>query len=136
MRHLGGDVKPEDLVAEYWEFWPLFRGNREERLAAEHGAADDAVREAIGVGDPSVVSLLVALAEGAPSDDDAGLLGAGPVEDLLTLHGPRMAQPEGKELLDEVDSAARRSPRFRLALKSVSMGDQIPTKVQEQLLRF
>lgn len=60
-------------------------------------------------GQPSSVALLVALAEGAPSDDDAGLIGAGPLENLLAVHGRRMSRPEGAALLEQLDAAARTS---------------------------
>lgn len=128
----------EELVGAYWKSWRLRRGNRDERLSAEHGDhwADDAVDDAVEGGEPASVALLVALAEGAPSQDDASLIGAGPLENLLVAHGRRMSQPEGAELLEELDAAARTSPRFRRALRSVHVGDEVPKGVRERLFRF
>lgn len=128
----------EQLVAAYWASWRRRRGNRDERLSAEHGDhwADDAVDDAVEGGQPASVALLVALAEGAPSDDDAGLIGAGPLEELLVSHGRRMSQPEGTALLEELDAAARTSPRFRRALRSVDLGDDVPKEVRKRLFRF
>ncbi len=128
----------ERLVGAYWESWRLRRGNREERLSAQQANhwADDAVDDAVEGGEPSSVALLVALAEGAPSDDDAGLIGAGPFENLLVAHGRRMSQPEGAALLEELEAVARTSPRFRRALRSVHVGDEVPGKVRERLFRF
>ena len=128
----------EDVVAAYWEQWRLRRGNREERVTAENakdwpgGAVDDAVE----AGQPSVVALLVALAEGAPSEEDAGLVGAGPLEDLLVVHDRRMAQPDGAALLDELDTSARRRACFRRALSSVWVGVEVPREVRQRLFRF
>ena len=128
----------EDVVAAYWEQWRLPRGNREERVTAENAKdwAGEAVDDAVDAGQPSVVALLVALAEGAPSEEDAGLVGAGPLEDLLVAHGRRMAQPDDAALLDELDTAARRSARFRRALSSVWVGEEVPREVRQRLFRF
>lgn len=128
----------EELVSAYWESWRLRRGNREERLSAQRADqwADAAVDDAVEDGQPSSVALLVALAESAPSEGDAGLVGAGPLESLLVAHGRRMSQPEGAALLDKLDAAARTSQRFRRALRSVDVGDEVPRAVRERLFRF
>ena len=128
----------EDLVAAYWEEWRLRRGGRKERLAAEHAEnwAGRRVDEVVESGEPSAVALLVALAESAPSDDDAGIVGAGPLEDLLVTHGGRMLEPDGAALLDALDTAARRSARFRLALGSVWVDEEVPEEVRQRLFRF
>ena len=47
-----------------------------------------------------------------------------------------MSQPEGAALLDELATAARTSPRFRRALRSVDIGDEVPKEVRERLDRF
>ncbi len=125
-------------MASYWEYWRLARGTRQDRLAIERARhpAREAIDEAVEAGNPSVVQILVALAEAAPSDEDAGLVGAGPIEDLISTHGQRLACRDGSQLLDELDAAARRSPRFRRALQSAWMGDEVPTSVRERLGRF
>ena len=131
-------MRDEDVVTAYWEHWRLLRGNRQERLAAERrpDLARQVIDEAVESGEPSAVSLLVALAEAAPSDYDAVLVGAGPLEDLLVAHGRRLARPEGVALLEEIDAAARRSRRFRQALASVWVHDEVPEEVRGRLFRF
>ena len=66
-------------------------------------------------GVPGVVDLVVALAVAAPSDDALAYLGAGPIEDLLNQHGPR--------LVEEVEAAAVENPSVARALLSVVFDD-------------
>lgn len=125
------------FLDDYWEYWRLSRGTRDDRIHAggrrrSHEAVDDAVE----AGEPGVVELLVALAEAAPSEEDAGLIGAGPIEELLSCHAARLATPAGADLVDAIDTAARRSARFRRALKSAYMGDEVPMPVKSRLGRF
>lgn len=130
-------VFDEDIVRGYWEHWRRSRGNREDRLEAEEGSrSHDLVDAAVRAGEPSVIDLLVDLAEAAPSDDDARLVGAGPLEELLSVHRGRLAVAEGAALVEAIDAAARHSPRFRRALGSVHMGDEIPAFVRARLGRF
>ena len=125
------------MVAGYWDEWRRLRGSRAERLEAARGnPAHDAVREAVDGGDPSVVDMLVALAEGAPSADDARLVGAGPLEDLLSTHAGRLLAEDGAALVDAIDTAARRSLRFRSALAAAYLGDEVPAAVKARLARF
>ena len=128
----------QQVLHDYWEQWRLAGGNRQERLAAEGGGdrSHYQVSDAVEAGDATVIELLVALAETAPSDADAGLIGAGPLEELLSVHASRLATVEGAALLDAIDAGARTSRRFRLALRSAFMGDEVPTAVKERLRRF
>lgn len=130
-------MSDQQLLRDYWEYWRLARGCREERLqAGELRHPHDGVADAVEAGDPSVVDLLVALAEAAPSDSDAGLIGAGPLEELLSVHRGRLATAGGADLLDAIDVAARRSSRFRRALQSVDMGAEVSEAVKQRLQRF
>lgn len=127
----------QQLLDDYWEYWRLSRGSREERLRAKgrrrsHEVLDDAVE----IGDVGVVELLVALAEAAPSEEDAGLVGAGPRDELLFSHSARLATPDGADLVEAIDTAARPSERFRRALRSSYMGDEVPEPVKRRLERF
>ena len=132
-----GGVFDQDVVDDYWEHWRLFRGSRADRLEAQkRNVSVEVLYDSVQEGGPGVIELLVALAEAAPSDDDAGLVGAGPLENLLSLHGSRLATADGSALLDVIDTAARRSPRFRCALRSAYMGDEVPASVRTQLRRF
>lgn len=125
------------FLHDYWEHWRLAEGDREERLRAERGSvAHERVSDAVESGNPDVVELLVALAEAAPSDSDAGLIGAGPLEELLSVHGARLVTRDGAQLLDAIDTGARRSARFRRALRSAYMGDEVPAPVRSRLQRF
>jgi hypothetical protein len=130
-------VVDDQLVQNYWEHWRLARGDRAQRLCTQRGSTGhESVREAVEVGDPAVVDLLVALAEAAPSEDDAGLIGAGPLEALLSAHAALLATGEGAPLLDAIDVGARRSARFRRALRSAYMGDEVPAAAKSRLQRF
>jgi hypothetical protein len=135
-----GGVDRAELVKAYWEEWRLFQGTREERVAREDARSyEDAgslVDDEVERGDPSVVELLVALAEAAPTDDDVGLVGAGPIEDLLSTQSGRLRTPEGADLLDAIDTAARRNARFRQALRSAFMGDEVPAVVKDRLAKY
>lgn len=127
----------DQVVQDYWEHWRLARGNREERLRAQRGLeAHNHVHDAVEEGDPTVVDLLVALAEAAPTEEDAGLIGAGPLEALLSVHAALLATGKGAPLLDAIDVGARRSARFRRALRSAYMGDEVPAVAKSRLERF
>lgn len=105
------------IVAGWWEYHRLSRGNRVERKALEvgdHAAAQrgrDAVDAAVDDGGPATVALLVALAAAAPSPADALAVGVGPLEDLIHQHGD--------SLIDDIMSGAASSQPFRIALASV-----------------
>lgn len=55
-----------------------------------------------------------------------GLLAAGPLEDLLSLHGPKV--------IDRIELEARANPRFSLLLGGVSQLQTVP-EVWERVLR-
>jgi hypothetical protein len=130
-------VTLDSLVTQYWQEVRLARGTREERLRAENECeASNAVYDQVWQGDLAVVDLLVALADGAPTDDDAGLVGAGPLEELISFHTARLASADGNDLLQALDSAVRQHPRFRRALESVFMGDEVPEVLRSRLGRF
>lgn len=125
----------EPLVTQFWEEQRLSHGSREDRLRAG-SEAWNAVDDQVEQGDPAVVDLLVALAEATPTDDDAGLIGAGPIEELISVHSGRLGTADGAELLEALETAARRHPRFRSALRSAFLGDEVPDVVRERLQRF
>lgn len=84
--------------------------------------------------DERIVEVLVKLAETAPSDDEVGHIGAGPIEDLLYENRERLGQPKD-ELLEQIDEAARRSSRFRRGLSSALLVD-LPEAAVQRLGRF
>ncbi len=126
-----------DTVESYWQYHRLCRGTREDRLlASQHMWAVDAVAEAVQKGEPSVISLLIALVEGAPNDDEVRVVGAGELEDLLVTHRKRLARPEGRELLGALDTAARTNGRFRRAMRSVFLQQEEISDEVRRLFRF
>ena len=100
------------------------------------GVVDEVLDEAIRAAPVAAVALLRELAEAAPDDEGPCDVGAGPLEELFVAHARDLRSDAGRPLLDAVDTAARRSRRFREALRCVYFGDEIPPAVVEQLRRF
>lgn len=71
-------------------------------------------------GDRAALDRLVDLANSASSSEELNYLGAGPVEDLVRVFG--------ESLIDEIEEAARRSPSFLSALRSM-----YPTLIPESI---
>lgn len=111
------EFDPAGLVPAWWAYQRLASGGRAERKALELGepadavAAARAVDEAVHRGGQQALALMSALVDGAETDDDLALVGAGPLEDLLVRHGTN--------LVDEVDDLARRNARFARAMNGV-----------------
>ncbi len=63
------------------------------------------------MGGPDVVELLAALNDAGPSDDRGCTVGAGPLEDLIWMHGDALA--------GTIERLARQSPSFATALSNV-----------------
>ena len=63
--------------------------------------------------------LILALVEGA-NEENLGIVGAGPLEDFVRIHGKSWVEP--------IETAARRDPKFRAALGCIwlSRGDLPP----------
>ena len=99
--------------------------------AGELGAAAEFLETACEDAVPGVVDALVALAEQASSAVDGdrliGLIGAGPLENLVSHTG------NGLRVLDEVTQAAERSAAFRAALSRVALGADVPEPGQVRL---
>ncbi len=110
------------VVFAYWARYRLAVGGRASRLRAEAGElawAVNFVDDAARGGSPEVLALLDALVE-AP-EADLGYLGAGPVEDLLSHHGPRFDAA--------IAERCRRDGGWRTAVAGVWLDD-----ANEQLL--
>jgi hypothetical protein len=94
----------------------------------EYGEANDFIHEACDDAVPGVVDALVVLAEAVDGDADVlGLVGAGPLEDLVSHSG------NGLRVLDEVDRAAQHHPALRAALRAVVLGEDVPQPVLTRL---
>lgn len=124
-----------EVVDDYWEHWRLLRGDRKDRLQARAagGRSHDLVDEAVEEGNPSAIELILALTEAAPSEGDCSLIGAGPLEKLISIHSARFANPDEASLIGAIDAAAKGSRRFRRALRGVVMGSEVPDAVQNHL---
>lgn len=125
-----------DFAAAWWERRSSAT-SREERLRRERepDLAGEVVDEAIEWAPASAIALLWYIAEVVPPGQSPRAVGA-PLEDLLASHAPRLRSPEGDDVVDAIDEAARRSPQFRDALRAVYFGDDIPSEVVARLGRF
>lgn len=105
------------MVDGWWRYQRLSVGSRAERKALEDGepgnavAAAEAVDDRVRSGGPEALQLVAALVRAAETDDDLALVGAGPLEDLLTRNGA--------VLVDDIDDLARRDLQFAQALTGV-----------------
>jgi len=69
--------------------------------------------------------IVTELIEVAPSDDALGFFAAGPLEDLLSQHGPH--------LISRVEERARHSPKFLRAIRALrrlGMTEEVWGRVQ------
>jgi hypothetical protein len=123
----------DQVARDWWEYQRLSGGSREERKALELGVpqqvqdARDLVDEAVERGGSEAVELLVALAEATPAGTDGTAVGAGPLEDLIHEHGD--------DLIDEIESYARKRPQFAQALAVVCVERHHLTAGTEERLR-
>jgi hypothetical protein len=126
------------LAAEFDEpgrSWPSVRSWADEwvaeKRAERHGDASEFLEDACEYAVPGVVDALAVLADVASLDADMlGLVGAGPLEDLLSHSG------NGARVLGEVERAARQGRAFRAALRSVWLGGDVPEKVRARLVEL
>ena len=95
------------------------RGDRVElERAASPGAREawrayELVQQTMNIGGADAIRLIQALLATAPGDEGGVAVGTGPLEDLLNEHG--------NDLVDLVEQAARRSPKFAQALRLVAV---------------
>jgi hypothetical protein len=117
-----------ELAADWWRYQRLTgRAKEADPMIAwecvrEFGDLDDAPH-------PRVMDVIQALVDAAQSDDELSLVGAGPLEDLLSHSG------HGALVVDEVERRARQQSRFRAALASVWLGGDVPRDVRKRLSR-
>jgi hypothetical protein len=123
------------VVDGWWQYQRLSVGTRCDRKGLELGEPQDVVAAAEAVdacvldGGPEALGLVAALLRAADSDDDLGLVGAGPLEDLLHRHGAA--------LIDSIDDLARRDPQFAKALRGVWWSpDDAGADVTQRLSRW
>ncbi|MFC1401253.1 MULTISPECIES: DUF6869 domain-containing protein [Streptacidiphilus] len=105
------------LARCWWEAQRLATGTRADRERWGRGepsavfAGYEAARERIDQGGVQALEFVVALLQSFPDDSGEAVVGAGPLEDLVTQYG--------NELSLQIEALARRCPPFRRALASV-----------------
>jgi hypothetical protein len=121
----------DSFAAAWFRAWrSIGEGStRAERLAAEHRRRDasDELSVLIWKKPEEAWSLVQALIERAPGDEELGWIGAGPLEDLMTRTEPPL-RPE--QLL----SAAGESEKWRTALRHVWGWNELPVDARSKLL--
>lgn len=123
------DVRLQRLIDGYWKHYRLSTGSRQERLEADRWAwAWDEVEEAVADPSSETFEILMALVESAANDDALAYIGAGPLENLINLHGVRFAE--------QVEESARRDPLFHKALSHVQLRSNAPASVRGRLAPF
>jgi uncharacterized glyoxalase superfamily protein PhnB len=91
------------------------------------GAASERLTHLIADDPEAAWSLVLLLVNSAPSDAALEYVGAGPLEDLLCEHGPK--------LIDRVEAAALQEPRVSRALANVWGHNRMDAVVRERVTR-
>jgi hypothetical protein len=108
----------------------LADGTRDERKRRSVGeppdvaAASERAQQVVEDGGERALELVMALLRGIPDDTGFAMVGAGPLEDLVTRRGNNLAP--------RLDELARQSPAFRRALAFVQLE---PGALSPQALR-
>jgi len=118
-----------ELVAAYWTYQALRRGDRAQRRASENWFwAWEEIRDVVAANPLKGVALIAGLVDAAPDREALANVGAGPLEDLINQHSAAV--------VEAVEDQARRDARFREALTFVTLSAQISPGVVERLRRF
>lgn len=121
------------LTAGWWEYVRLATGSRAERKALSLGEPADVrsawtdVQDRLDAGRVESLQLVLALIETTPEPAGVGVVGAGPLEDLVHRHGD--------SLVDELDRLARQDPAFRQAMAAVWLSPGVLSPETERRLR-
>lgn len=116
-----GESSFDRLIEGYWRHQRAFDAH-DEALVDRYQWAWNEVDELVRERSPNRLELLVALAESAVSDWDLESLGAGHVEDLVR-------SVRSSDELGQLVAAAKRSGKFRNALRSVWLGEGTPMEL-------
>lgn len=73
-------------------------------------------------------TLVLHLIEAAPDDEVLGLIAAGPLEELILESSSNM--------IDRLETQARRDPKFRRCLTGVWFESQLPAEMVNRLKRY
>ncbi len=106
----------DELARAWWEGRRLADGTRDERKRWSLGEpldvaeASERAQRIVEDGGEQALELVMALLRSSPDETGPAMVGAGPLEDLVTGHGD--------DLAPRLDELARQSPAFRRALAS------------------
>jgi hypothetical protein len=105
-------VRDADLVDAYlaWVHVATEFGVDSQASRPMHWASDE-LRKAVDEDPRRALRVITAAVAAAPNDRDLALIAAGPLEDLLCLHGV--------QVIDDVERLAANDDRFRRALSGV-----------------
>jgi hypothetical protein len=135
------DQKTDDGVAHEWasiaelaaDWWRYERLSGPEKDVHPMIAWECVEEFVAGLDNPPhqrVLDVIDALLEQAMNDFEVSRVGAGPLEDLVSHPG------HGLLVLDAVEARARRDPRWRQAVNSLCLGDDLPQQLRDRLLVF
>ena len=79
---------------------------------------------------PRWADVLQALVDQAESHDDLGMIGAHAVEDLVRFCG------HGEQVIAELEARARQDERFRIAVASIILGDDLGADLTDRLRKL
>lgn len=119
--------------AEFAEHWWTAWSAGQPRAEDQRSPAWDHLYEITAHGRPEWLHALQALVDAAPDDDGLALVGAGPLEDLLSHD--RGDDRRHVEFADELERRARQQPRWRAAVAGLWLGDDVPLEVRRRLMR-
>jgi hypothetical protein len=114
------------LAADYWRYHHLTGRAKEEDDMAAWACVTDLMEDP----SPRWADVLQALVDGAESDDDLGMIGAHAIEDLVRFNG------HGDEVIAEIEVRARQDERFRIAVASIILGDDLSADLTDRLRKL
>jgi hypothetical protein len=118
-----------ELAADWWRYQRLSAREKESDPMTAWDCVVDST-DAFEPLHPRALDVIQALVDGAQDEaDDVGLVGAGPLEELL--NGEHSA-----EFVDDIERRARQHPRFRKAVSGIWMGEEVPREIRHRLAEF
>jgi Family of unknown function (DUF6869) len=115
-----------DLAAAYWAYNRLRGRDRE----MDDQAAWACVGELMLDPSPRWADVLQALVDTAESENDLGMVGAHPIEELVRFNG------HGDDVIAEIEVRAQRDERFRRAVAAMWLGDDLSANLLDRLRRL
>lgn len=121
---------PADLdamVDAYWRYHQLLHGTRQERLARDaYFWAWDAVETAVMESPGEAIEMIDAMLR--HPDADPVYVGAGPIENLLSVRPP-------PQVLEEIGLRCRQDPLWREAVSGAYIDDPVPASVAPYVMQ-